>query len=199
MGRTGTKGVPREEREEQILDCATVEFGTLGYVGGSVESIARSAGVSRAMVHAYFGGKDDLYLACVRRAAEPLATAVLDAQDPSADALTRGLSTLRAFLITLEPRRHDWPLIWDTSLPTTAPHYQAVRIYRRRIAGMGLTGSSEVLKRDGDSDATDSALLGHLWLDMVSSVVRWWLRHPEESAEDALHRLARIGTSISHA
>ena len=39
----GTKGMPREEREAQIVDAATEEFGRHGYGGASMVEIARAA------------------------------------------------------------------------------------------------------------------------------------------------------------
>ena len=41
----GTKGVPRQERERQILDAATVEFATRGYAAGTVEHVGRAVSV----------------------------------------------------------------------------------------------------------------------------------------------------------
>ncbi len=48
----------------RILESATQLFSERGEAG-SVREIARSAGVSLAMVHHYFGSKDGLYGACV--------------------------------------------------------------------------------------------------------------------------------------
>ncbi|MGC7299011.1 TetR/AcrR family transcriptional regulator, partial [Mycobacteroides abscessus subsp. massiliense] len=68
MTRAGTKGMPRAERERQILDAACQEFGRSGYVGMSLAAVAAAVGVSKPMVLAYFGSKEQLYIACVERA-----------------------------------------------------------------------------------------------------------------------------------
>ena len=68
---SGTKGVPREEREEQIPAAAEAEFGERGYAGASIQRVAAASGISRALVHSYFATKDDLYAACVERAGSP--------------------------------------------------------------------------------------------------------------------------------
>jgi AcrR family transcriptional regulator len=190
--RAGTKGMPREERETQILDAATIEFATRGYVGGSVEQIARTVGVSRAMIHAYFGGKDELYAACIVRAGEPLVAAVASVQDPDTAPLPRAFATIQAILTTLEPRRHDWPLLYDLSLPASSPAYAEARRYRQALARLGSVGTLEVVSRGGDREAGEAELLGHLWLDVVGSIVRWWLQHPSEPADVAVARLARV-------
>ncbi|WP_320668668.1 TetR/AcrR family transcriptional regulator [Patulibacter defluvii] len=184
--------MPREAREEQILDAATLEFGVRGYATGSVEQVARSVGVSRAMVHAYFGSKDELYLACLERAARPLAAAITAAQDLADPPLLRGLVTIKAILTTLEPRPHDWPMLWDPTVPDGAPVAAGVRAQRRSIAGLGVDGAAQALRDDGVEDQQDLAFVGHLWLDVVSSIVQWWLRHPDETAEAVGRRFERV-------
>ena len=72
-GGVGTKGVPRADREQQILDAAVAEFGEFGYAHASVAAIARRAGISKPLVYEYFGSKDGLYLACLGRAGSHLA------------------------------------------------------------------------------------------------------------------------------
>ena len=197
--RAGTKGVPRQEREQQILDAATVEFATRGYAGGSVEQIGRTVGVSRAMVHAYFGGKDELYSACLSRAGEPLVAAVAAVQDPGQAPIPRATATLRAILTTLEPRRHDWALHYDRSLPASSPAFPQARGYRRALAALGVAGTHEALERAGATQDDDADLLSHLWLDVTGSIIRWWLGRPDESADTALARLDRVLTGLLRA
>src|SRR5262245_9101334 len=67
-GGVGTKGVPRADREQQILDAAVAGFGERGYAHASMAAIARRAGISKPLVYEYFGSKEGLYLACLRRA-----------------------------------------------------------------------------------------------------------------------------------
>ena len=64
----GTKGVPRAQREQLILDAATIEFGRFGYAGATLSAVAAQAGVSKPLVLSYFGSKDGLYSACMQRA-----------------------------------------------------------------------------------------------------------------------------------
>ena len=55
------------ERREQILDAATVLFAERGYDGVRIDDIASSAGVTRGLVHHYFGGRKEVYLALLER------------------------------------------------------------------------------------------------------------------------------------
>ena len=50
------------QRRAQILDAANELFAEHGYDGVAVDDIARAAGVTRGLVHHYFGGRKDVYL-----------------------------------------------------------------------------------------------------------------------------------------
>ena len=55
------------QRSEQILDAANALFAERGYDEVSVEDIASSAGVTRGLVHHYFGGRKQVYIALLER------------------------------------------------------------------------------------------------------------------------------------
>lgn len=55
------------QRREQILDAANDLFAERGYEEVSIEDIARSSGVTRGLVHHYFGGRKDVYIALLQR------------------------------------------------------------------------------------------------------------------------------------
>ena len=54
------------ERREQILDVNAL-FAERGYDEVLIEDIARAAGVTRGLVHHYFGGRKDVYVALLER------------------------------------------------------------------------------------------------------------------------------------
>ena len=56
-------------RREQILDAANALFAERGYDEVSVEDIASAAGVTRGLVHHYFGGRKEVYIALLERLA----------------------------------------------------------------------------------------------------------------------------------
>ena len=55
------------QRREQILDAANALFAERAYDEVSIEDIARSAGVTRGLVHHYFGGRKEVYIALLER------------------------------------------------------------------------------------------------------------------------------------
>ena len=54
-------------RREQILDAANELFAERGYDEVTIDDIAKSAGVVRGLVHHYFGGRKDVYVALLER------------------------------------------------------------------------------------------------------------------------------------
>jgi AcrR family transcriptional regulator len=55
------------QRREQILDAANALFSERGYDEVSVEDLASTAGVTRGLVHHYFGGRKEVYIALLER------------------------------------------------------------------------------------------------------------------------------------
>ena len=55
------------QRREQILDAANALFAERAYDEVSIEDIASAAGVTRGLVHHYFGGRKEVYIALVER------------------------------------------------------------------------------------------------------------------------------------
>ena len=55
------------QRRDQILDAANVLFAERAYDEVSVEDIASAAGVTRGLVHHYFGGRKEVYLGLLER------------------------------------------------------------------------------------------------------------------------------------
>jgi AcrR family transcriptional regulator len=54
-----------EERRDEIVAAAGIEFASTGYAGTSTEAIAKRAGVSQPYLFQLFGTKRDLFLAAV--------------------------------------------------------------------------------------------------------------------------------------
>lgn len=68
--RTGRRP-GRQDTKGHILRAAQARFGQLGFEATSIRGIAEDAGVDSALVHHYFGTKEDLFLAAVRPPTDP--------------------------------------------------------------------------------------------------------------------------------
>lgn len=64
MGRTGRRP-GGEDTKGIILAAARAEFGAKGYHQATIRGIAAGAGVDPALIHHYFGSKDDLFAASI--------------------------------------------------------------------------------------------------------------------------------------
>lgn len=71
-GRRGRRTDGTDTRAE-IVAAAGEEFGDKGFHGASLRGIARRAGVDPALVHHYFDGKEDLFVAVVGLPTRPSA------------------------------------------------------------------------------------------------------------------------------
>jgi AcrR family transcriptional regulator len=70
MARTGRRPGNQDTREA-IVEAARKAFAERGYDRASIRTIATSAGVDPALVHHYFGTKDELFLATVNAPIDP--------------------------------------------------------------------------------------------------------------------------------
>jgi TetR/AcrR family transcriptional regulator, transcriptional repressor of bet genes len=63
MPKTGMEPI----RREALVQATIAEIGAFGSLDVTVGQIARRAGMSSALAHHYFGGKDQIFLAAMRR------------------------------------------------------------------------------------------------------------------------------------
>ena len=91
--RTGRRPGNQDTREA-ILAAAREAFADRGFDASSIRSIASSAGVDPALVHHYFGTKDQLFLDAMQAPFDPgavLTTALADGADGAGERLVRTL------------------------------------------------------------------------------------------------------------
>ena len=149
MARTGRRPGNQDTREA-IVEAARRAFAERGYDRASIRAIATSAGVDPALVHHYFGTKDELFLATVNAPIDPakILPAVL-AGDP--DALPERL--VRTFVS-----------VWDH--PVTGP--AAVALVR---SGLQHDWSARML-REFLTARVIRRVIGHLRIDPKEAPLR---------------------------
>ncbi|TDZ82229.1 HTH-type transcriptional regulator MtrR [Mycobacteroides salmoniphilum] len=194
--RTGSKGMPRQEREQWILTAAADEFGEATFAASSMNGIAARAGVSKALVLAYFGSKEDLYAACVERAGERLATAIGEALAGSPARAEMAEAVLTAIFTTLENQRSDWPVLYDRTVPSGRAR-EAARRQRTILRAQAAAAVTRTLGAVGLSDDDDLSAATLVWENMVSALVQWWRHHPERSADEMAGRARRVLLALS--
>jgi AcrR family transcriptional regulator len=193
----GTKGVPRAEREEQIVAEAIAEFAASGYGGASMVEIARRAGISKPLIYQYFGSKDGLYLACLHAVSGALLSRLEEAELDVDDSLASRIYPLRAIFEALEPQRFAWRMPFDPSMPSTGEIAAAAADYQARMTEIAASGSARFLAARGIRSRLDASALSVVWMGLVNSLVEWWLAHPGESAEQMTERCYRLLGAIA--
>ena len=92
-GRRGRRpGAP--DTRAAILGAARARFADQGFGGTTIRAVAGDAGVDAALVHHYFGSKDDLFLAALELPVDPrqiLLPAVAGGIDGAGERILRAL------------------------------------------------------------------------------------------------------------
>ncbi|WP_024759799.1 TetR/AcrR family transcriptional regulator [Streptomyces exfoliatus] len=191
--KAGTKGVPRADREQQILAAATEEFGRHGYEATTVAAIAARVGVTKPLLHQYFGSKQGLYLACLDPIGDRLLGAIRTAMaGHDTDAPPTPLRVLNALFTALDGQRRAWFVLYDPTLPPGSDAAQRAAHYRDAIDGLAATGTAELLRTAGATDPLDADALKHAWRGLCTALVRWWIDHPDQSPEAMTRRCTRL-------
>ncbi|MFF8727185.1 TetR/AcrR family transcriptional regulator [Streptomyces sp. NPDC015171] len=191
--KAGTKGVPRAVRERQVLTTATEEFGRHGYEATTMAAIAARVGVTKPLLHQYFGSKQDLYLACL----DPVGSRLLDAvraamAGPGTGAPPTSLRVLDALFTALDGQREAWFVLYDATLPAGSDAAHRAAHYRDAIDDLAAIGTADLLHTAGSSDPLDADALKFAWRGLCTALVRWWINHPDQSPEAMTARCARI-------
>jgi AcrR family transcriptional regulator len=188
------KRLPREVRERQILDAAVTVFSQHGYHSASMDEISEVAGISKPMIYAYLGAKEDLFAACIHREATRMLTAVvggIEAGQPPDVQLWHGL---RSFFGFVGEYRESWRVLHRQSLTQGGPFTAEVMSMRQRAitlvaAVLMRTGSDEGI---GEAASQSGEALAAALVGAGESLADWWLDHPEESAGAIASRLMNL-------
>lgn len=180
------------DRETQILEIASEQFGTHGFASTSVAMIAQVAGISKPLIYNYFGSKEGLYEACLDRGGSLLADEIERIARGDAVGIERGMQTLAGLFALLDQQRYLWRLFFDSSAPQTGPIADATTLYADRIGKIADEGVAELMNLAGNRDELDISAMTSVWLGIVDSIMNWWVAHPEQSAEQMTERCTRL-------
>lgn len=188
----GTKGMPSDDRRQEILATALREFADRGFAAVSMASIAARAGISKALVYQHFLSKEQLYAECLTMVAEPLIARMDQEMASDAEPFAVPGNALHGVFETLGPARTAWRIIHDPTAPATGGAGQSAHVYRERIAGHAASGVRRFLHALGDTDEHDIDALARIWTATVDAIMAWARAHPEESAADLTTRFTRL-------
>ena len=125
--------MPRERREQLILDVAGQVFAGAGFGSASMDEIADRAGVSKPMLYTYFGSKEGLYLAYIDRAGGELLERLVAARAPDPTPASMLRARITEFLSFVEEHGDGWRVLFQ-ELASIRPFAEQVADMRERIA-----------------------------------------------------------------
>jgi AcrR family transcriptional regulator len=172
--------MPRELREQGILDVAGQVFARAGYESASMDEIAELAGVSKPMLYAYFGSKEGLYLAYIERAGRDLLDRLVEAAPRDAQPAMALRARIAEFLSFVEEHGDGWKVLFR-ELASTRPVAEHVAELRGRIV--------EAIRRMIDAPkpahpAPASDAIAHAVVGAGESLANWWLDHPDVGRDE---------------
>lgn len=126
--RTETEAAPATR--DRILDAAREEFSERGYEKTSVRGIAKAAGVDSALVHHYFGTKEQVFEAAIEVAFAPALAAPTAVEDGPLD--TVGERLTRFLLGIWENPTTRTPLL--AIVRSAVNNETAAAVFRRLVA-----------------------------------------------------------------
>jgi AcrR family transcriptional regulator len=175
--RTGRQRLAPDVRRRQVLDAAVAVFSEEGFHGASMDAIAVRAGVSKPLVYAHGGSKDELFAACLHREADRLLRSVQSAAgEPDAEPLARLRRALRAFFHALTTRRQGWTVLWRQA--STGPFAGEVDALRRRIVEQ----AADLVAGGLGVPRTRALPYAHTLVGAAEGLADWWLTDPEAAA-----------------
>jgi AcrR family transcriptional regulator len=174
------KRLPREVREKQILDAAVEVFSEHGYHNASMDEVSEVAGVSKPMIYAYLGSKEDLFAACMRREANRLMAAIVGgvAADLAPDMqLWMGLRSFFEFVAEHKP---SWRVLHRQAISQGGPFSEELLAMRARAISLVdalLVRATTSLGMDEHTTKSTEAMAAAL-VGAGESLADWWLDHP---------------------
>ncbi|MGQ0632710.1 MAG: TetR/AcrR family transcriptional regulator [Sporichthyaceae bacterium] len=108
--------MPRAQREAEMLDAAEALFGEHGYAAASMDDIAARVGVSKPMLYHYYGSKERLFLACLRRARTSMREAILEGAGVTDSPEVQLYSAFVAWFTFIDAHPAIWTMVIDEGL-----------------------------------------------------------------------------------
>ncbi len=186
-GRAGR--VPRAEREQQMLDAAVLVFSRRGFHHANMDEIAELSGVSKPMVYAYLGTKEELFIACLRRESARLVSGLAAAADPTLPPDQQLWRGLKGFFEFVGAHRDGWSVLYRQAR-TQQPFSAEIGRMREAVVEVITDRLDAALRHEGRQVKPDDLTAMALTLVGASeSLADWLADHPDEDPGRTATRL----------
>jgi AcrR family transcriptional regulator len=172
-----------------MLDAAVAVIAKRGFHAASMDEIAEIAGISKPMVYAYLGTKEELFLACLHREATRLVEAVVGAIRPDATPDEQLWNGLQAFFRFVGSHRDGWSLLYRQARGREpfATELASMRAIMVEII-QGLFARAVALA-GGPAGPADLEPVVYALVGAAESMADWLVDHPEEDPGRTAARL----------
>src|SRR5262249_2967231 len=154
--------------------------GRRGFHAASMDEIAEIAGISKPMVYAYLGTKEDLFTACLHREATRMVEAVVagggDSTRPAGQ-LGRGV---RGFLSFVGTDRAGWPVLYRQSGVGEPFASEWVAMRDRMVEIVSLLLARAVAGAGGPGGPADIEPVTYALVGAAESMADWLVDRPTE-------------------
>ncbi|MCK1810107.1 MULTISPECIES: TetR/AcrR family transcriptional regulator [unclassified Micromonospora] len=193
MSSTPTfKRLPRAVREQQMLDAAVKVFSRRGFHAASMDEIADDAGISKPMVYAYLGTKEELFIACLHRESTRMMEAIAGAAAPDLPADERLWRGLRAFFGFVGAHRDGWAVLYRQARGSQ-PFAAELAAMRGRLVEVVAGMLDHALRAAGrEVGAPDLEVVSYALVGASESLADWLADHPEADAGKTATRMMNV-------
>ena len=174
--RPARRRLPPDDRRQALIHSALKLFNTQPYDEVSVDDIAAEAGMSRALVYHYYGGKAGVFISALQQMGDDVVAAVAKAGADNPDNwLTAGLG---AYFDHIQANPIGVTALIRNGSLISREDRQVLdgigdRMLKLMLASLGPPADSPVLK---------SVLRG--WISMVETMGRGWLSQGQPTREE---------------
>ena len=182
------------ERRESILALTSRAFAERGYDGVRTAELAKSAGVSEALIYQHFRTKAELYRAAVDRSADILEDRIHKAAGSSGTVEERVERAVDAFLEFVSDRSNAWRVLaLHVSDPELAEYQRGLRA---RATG-ALAGLLESDPRASGNGLSREQLeqLSEVIVGGAEALANWWSQNPRVERTELVSLLTAFAWS----
>jgi AcrR family transcriptional regulator len=189
--------LPRQLREQQMLDAAVRVFSERGFHGASMDDIAEQAGVSKPLLYLYLGSKDETFSACIARESsrlvETIGAAIEGAPADPAERLWRGLT---AFFTFVADHRASWTVLYQQARSHSDAAAEQLAQVRQQIidtvADLVLDSMTGQGRQGPTAKTREATATAHTIVGAADAMAEWALTVPGEKPETTARRLMGI-------
>jgi AcrR family transcriptional regulator len=184
--------LPAGERRVAILDSALEVFARHGYHAASIDDIAASAGISKALIYEHFQSKRDLHAALLERHVGELFDVLVESAATSEPGEVRLRAGVDAFLRFVESRPDAFRMLFrDAVEPEVAERLRQLGQQAAiQVTELIATEPRARLPDETEEERAEAIeMFGTLLTGAVQQLALWWDEHPKVPRERLVRRV----------